>query len=76
MSSSSQVSVERMGDMRTKQLAGIIVIIGVGLLAATLLADVIGIGDDPGFGMQQTMGTIAGVVITGLGLVVAKKSAN
>jgi len=62
--------------MRTKQLAGIIVIIGVGLLAATLLADVIGIGDDPGFGMQQTMGTIAGVVITGLGLVVAKKSAN
>ena len=76
LSSSSQVSVERMGDMRTKQLAGIIVIIGVGLLAATLLADVIGIGDDPGFGMQQTMGTIAGVVITGLGLVVAKKSAN
>jgi hypothetical protein len=76
LNSCSQVSVERMGDMRTKQLAGIIVIIGVGLLAATLLADVIGIGDDPGFGMQQTMGTITGVVITGLGLVVAKKSAN
>ena len=70
-----QDSVERMGDMSTKQIAGIIVIIGVGLLAASLLADVIGIGDDPGFGKQQTMGSIAGVVITVLGLGVAKKAA-
>ena len=62
--------------MSTKQIAGIIVIIGVGLLAASLLADVIGIGDDPGFGKQQTMGTIAGVVIMGLGLGVAKKAAK
>ena len=61
--------------MTTKQIAGIIVIIGVGLLAASLLADVIGIGDDPGFGKQQTMGSIAGVVITILGLGVAKKAA-
>jgi len=60
--------------MTTKQLAGIIVIIGVGLLAASLLAEVIGIGDDPGFGKQQTMGSIAGVAITVLGLVVIRKT--
>jgi len=61
--------------MTGRQMAGIIVILGVGLLAASLLADVIGIGDDPGFGMQQTMGTIAGVVIVVLGLVVMRKAA-
>ena len=61
--------------MTGKQMAGIIIIIGTGLLAASLLADVIGIGDDPGFGMQQTMGTIAGAVIGFLGLVVMKKAA-
>jgi len=41
----------------------IILIIGIGLLATSLLADVIGLGD-PGFGPKQTTGTIAGVVIT------------
>ena len=60
--------------MTSKQLAGIIVIIGVGLLAVSFLADVIGIGDDPGFGIQQTMGTIAGVAIALLGLVFIRKA--
>ena len=46
----------------------LVLVIGIGLLAVSLLADVIGIGDDPGFGNQQTMGTIAGVVITAIGL--------
>jgi hypothetical protein len=61
--------------MTGKQMAGIIVIIGGGLLGASLLADVIGVGDDPGFGMQQTMGTIAGVVIAFLGLMGMRKAA-
>ncbi|MEN8008682.1 MAG: hypothetical protein ABFS42_16860 [Candidatus Krumholzibacteriota bacterium] len=61
--------------MTGKQMAGIVVIIGIGLLAASLLADIIGIGDDPGFGRQQTMGTSAGVVIAVLGLVGMKKAA-
>lgn len=61
--------------MTQRQLAGIIVLIGVGLLAASLLADVIGIGDDPGFGSQQTMGTIAGVIIAFVGLTVIRKAA-
>ncbi len=50
-----------------KTASVMVLIIGIGLLAASLLADVIGIGDDPGFGRQQTMGTIAGVVITAVG---------
>jgi hypothetical protein len=60
--------------MSSKQSKVIITIIGVGLLAASLLADAIGIGDDPGFGKQQTMGTVAGVVIMFVGLALMKKS--
>ncbi len=46
----------------------LVLVIGIVLLAASLLADVIGIGDNPGFGNQQTMGAIAAVVIIGTGL--------
>ncbi len=54
--------------MLIKELTPILVlVIGIGLLAASLLADVIGIGDDPGFGLQQTTGTIVGVIITAVG---------
>ena len=55
--------------MLTKETASIVLlVVGIGLLAASLLADVIGIGDNPGFGNQQTMGTVAGVLITAAGL--------
>ncbi len=46
----------------------LVIVIGIALLAASLLADVIGLGDYPGFGNQQTMWTIAGVVIIAIGL--------
>ena len=55
--------------MLTNKVASIVLlVVGVGLLFASLLADVIGIGDNPGFGKQQTMGTVVGVVITAAGL--------
>ena len=55
--------------MQTKKTASIaLLVVGIGLLVASLLADVIGIGDNPGFGPQQTMGTVAGVLITAAGL--------
>jgi hypothetical protein len=60
--------------LSNKTASIIVLIIGIGLLAASLSADVIGIGDDPGFGRQQTMGTIAGVVITVVGLFLTYKS--
>ena len=51
----------------------ILLVVGIGLLIASLLADVIGIGDDPGFGRQQTMGTVAGAVIAAVGLLLSLK---
>jgi len=55
-----------MSDNKTASI--VLLVVGIGLLAVSLLADVIGIGDDPGFGNQQMMGTIVGVVITAIGL--------
>ena len=46
----------------------ILLVVGIGLLGASLLADVIGLGDDPGFGLQQTMGTITGAGIGAVAL--------
>ena len=54
--------------------ATVVVIIGVGLLLISLLADVLGIGDDPGFGSQQTMGSLAGLVILAIGVYLTRKS--
>ncbi len=45
-----------------------VLVVGIGLLLASLLADVIGIGDEAGFGRQQLMGTAAGGIITAVGL--------
>ena len=54
--------------MKPSREATILLVIGIGLLLTSLLADTIGIGDDPGFGRQQTLGTVIGVLITGVGL--------
>jgi len=57
-----------------KTTAMIILIIGIVFLATSLLADVIGLGKDPGFGLQQTTGSIAGAVIAGVGLFLWRKA--
>ena len=55
----------------------VLVVVWLGLLLASLLADFIGIGDNPGFGKQQIMGTVAGLLITAVGLYFTfKKSRN
>lgn len=51
----------------------VVLVLGVGLLLVSLLADVVGIGDDAGFGNQQTMGTVAGVVVIAIGVYLMKK---
>ncbi len=51
----------------------VVLVIGAGLLLASLLADVVGIGDDVGFGSQQTMGTVAGVVVIAIGVYLMKR---
>ena len=60
--------------MLTNKTAPILVlVIGIGLLVLSLLADVIGLGANPGFGPRQTMGTIVGVIITAAGLYLTLK---
>ena len=54
----------------------VVLVLGVGLLLVSLLADVVGIGDDAGFGPQQTMGTVAGVVVIAIGAYLIKKNAG
>ena len=54
----------------------VVLVLGGGLLLVSLLADVIGIGDNPGFGRQQTMGTVAGVVVIAIGAYLMKKNAG
>ncbi len=45
----------------------LLLVVGVGLLGASVFAEVIGLGDDPGFGSQQTMGPITGAADHGCG---------
>ena len=59
-----------------KTAAIVLLLVGIGLLGASLLADVIGIGDSPGWGRQQTAGTTAGVVIAAVGLYLTLKEST
>ena len=63
--------------MPANKLAAVVVlVIGVGLFAVALLADVVGLGDDVGFGPQQRMGAGAGLVIGILGFWLLRKSSQ
>ncbi len=57
-----------------KTAAIALLLVGIGLLGASLLADVVGIGDDAGFGRQQASGSAAGVVIAAIGLYLTLKA--
>ncbi len=54
--------------MSERQLAYILIVIGVVVALVSLLADVIGIGSDEGFGTYQIVGLIAGIVVALIGL--------
>ena len=45
----------------------VLLIIGITLLAVSLLADFIGIGDRASFGLQQTAGAAAGAIVAAVG---------
>ena len=51
----------------------LLILIGVVLLAASLLADSTGIGSNPGFGPRQTVGSIAGAAILVVGVMYLRK---
>ena len=47
----------------------LVLIVAVGLFAVSLLADAMGLGGEAGFGYQQMMVALAGIVILAIGLV-------
>jgi hypothetical protein len=50
--------------------AGIVLlVVGIVVLLLSLLADAIGVGGNPIFGRNQIIGTIAGAIVTVVGLV-------
>jgi hypothetical protein len=62
-------------NVNGKKVEALIVLVaGIGVLAASLLADVIGIANAAGFGNQQTVGTVLGVVIVGGGLILQRRA--
>jgi hypothetical protein len=63
--------------MTVKKTASIILlVVGIGLLVSSLLADAIGIGDNLGFGPHQIMGTIVGAIVTAVGLLITLKKSK
>jgi hypothetical protein len=51
----------------------ILLMVGVGILLESLLADGIGIGNNPHFGNYQIIGTIVGAILTAGGLFLMSK---
>lgn len=62
-----------MGEGKKSNICLCVVFAGIIVTAIGLLADVIGLGKDPGFGPQQTAVIVVGVVILVLGLTSGSK---
>ena len=60
--------------MDSKTASIVVVAFGALMLLASLTADMTGLGDDVGFGLQQTIGTVVGIVVLGIGAYLYKKS--
>ncbi|HEU0297189.1 MAG TPA: hypothetical protein VFR47_30895 [Anaerolineales bacterium] len=56
-----------MGNKKTTGIA--LIVVGVVLLIGSLAADAIGIGGFAGFGYQQIIGAVAGVIVAIVGFV-------
>jgi uncharacterized membrane protein len=54
--------------MSKKTIGLVLIVIGVILAILSLAADAIGIGNQQGFGWQQILGTIVGIVIILIGI--------
>ena len=48
-------------------------VVGIVIQVASLFADSIGIGEQPGFGFDQAIGSIVGAVVTAVGLFLTVK---
>ena len=57
----------------TKTIGRILLVVGVLLLVVSILADVVGLGLSPGFGLRQIVGSIAGLALAGVGFWLMRK---
>ncbi len=60
--------------MDKKTLSTAILVIGIVILVVSLFADSIGIGDHPGFGSDQVIGSVVGAIATAVGLFLTVKA--
>lgn len=56
-----------------KMMGVILLVIGVMVLALSLLTDLIGIGGMPGVGPDQILGAVAGAIVAVVGLVLTRE---
>ena len=61
-------------EMDKKTLSTVVLIVGIVILVASLFADSIGIGNNPGFGPKQTIGSVVGAIVTAVGFFLRAKS--
>jgi hypothetical protein len=60
--------------MAKKRTIGLALLIGgIIVLIISVAADAIGLGHDPGFGNQQTAGTVAGAVVAIVGAILIRR---
>lgn len=56
-----------------KIVATVLQAIGAVLILGSLMADAIGVGGAAGFGAKQVLGAITGIIVAGMGFVVASR---
>ena len=54
--------------MTQRGLALVVLVVGVLLALVALLADILGVGSEPGFGWKQSAGLAVGLVLAAIGL--------
>ena len=59
--------------MDKKTLSTAILVVGIVILVISLFADNIGIGDFPGFGRDQLIGSVVGAIVTVIGAILTFK---
>ena len=59
--------------MEKKKLGSVLTWIGIVILLISVFADFLGIGGYPGLGTKQIIGTIAGIVLIGIGFLLSRK---
>jgi hypothetical protein len=60
--------------MHRKNLTLVILVFGIFLVIASMLADAIGLGGSPGFGFRQILGTATGLLLIVVGIAARRRA--